>query len=48
MCDGGVQEVVDRWVGRLKVGVGSYRLIYDLSSGARRRVECVNEWNGVE
>jgi len=48
MCDGGLQEVVDRWMGRLKVGVGSYRLIFESERGARSRVECANEWNTVE
>lgn len=48
MWESAVQEE-DRWVGGLKVGAGSY-LIYtlDLSSGARRRVEYVIEWNVVE
>jgi hypothetical protein len=46
MCDSAVLEE-DWWVGGLKVGAGSY-LIYELDCGARRRVECMNQWSVVE
>jgi hypothetical protein len=42
-----VQEEA-RWVGGLKVGGGFLSNIYELECGARRRVECVSEWNVVE